>query len=187
MITSKPPIHILLRLVLESSSVENAVEQVSSLGCATSAHMLIADSSTSQGAEVSPLGTFVVTEDSDRVVVHTNHFLSNNLVEEPMWLKDSPVRLVRIRQLADDLVQLEKRGIQIGLRQIRDLFRDKENPPGSICRQPYLSSPKTGPDVDSTVVSIFNICMDLKKGQPKAEVVFHPGSKEEGKVHRLPW
>lgn len=184
MISSKPPIHILLRLVLESPSVETAIQQIEDLGCATSAHMLIADSSVSLGAEVSPLGTFVIREDSSRMVVHTNHFLLNNLVDEPVWLEDSPVRLERMRQLANELVQKTRKGSRIGLRQVRDLFRDEENPPGSICRHISELIPEMRPD---SIVSLFNICMDLRRNQPKAEVVFHIGSKTEGNVLRMPW
>jgi len=36
-------------------------------------------------------------------------------------------------------------------------------------------------------MSLFNIVMDLEKGNPKAEVVFNIGSDEENPVVRMPW
>ncbi|GJJ13984.1 hypothetical protein Clacol_008241 [Clathrus columnatus] len=174
MVSSKPPIHILLRLVLESTSMKDAMGQIMKLGCATSAHMLIADSAGSQGVEVSPPGTFIIKEDSERIVVHTNHFLLNNLVEEPLWLMDSPSRLERIRVLvAELLVRENSKGTQVVIQHVRNLFRDTANPPGSICRVLDVA----GAD---SIVSIFNICMNLRKGRPEAEVVFHLGSRSEG-------
>ncbi|KAF8583524.1 AAT-domain-containing protein [Ramaria rubella] len=175
MIPTLLPVHVLLRLVLESESVSAAINQLETLGgCATSAHMLIADPSGSRGAEISPLGMSVIQEDEDRVVVHSNHFILNRLVEELKWLEDSPGRIQRIRELCAVVVQENKDGSLIDMDRMRTLFRDRNNPPGSICRR-----------LDA-IESLFNIVMDLREGYASAEIVFKIGAKDEAAMIRLP-
>jgi len=172
------PIHALLRRVLESNSVDSAITELKELGgCACSAHMLIADPEGSKGVEISPLSTEIIDEDEDGIVVHTNHFLLNRSMDEPTWLEDSPLRIKRMRELCAE-VSKERRGSPaVTVERLRSLFRDRKDSPGSICRHD---------DPKEHLESLFNIMMDLEEGDPKAEVVFGIGSKDEEDMVRLP-
>jgi isopenicillin-N N-acyltransferase like protein len=178
MVSSLLPIHILLRLVLESDSVTKAIDRLTSLqGSATSAHLLIADPMGSRGVEISPFGLKAIKEDEDGVVVHSNHFVLNHPVDEPQWLVDSPFRIERIRELCGEAIEESREGSTVDIDRVRMLFRDTMNPPGSICCQ----------DTERGLVSLFNIVMHLSEGPPKAEVVFAIGTGEEGMALPLPW
>ncbi|KIJ42351.1 hypothetical protein M422DRAFT_68013 [Sphaerobolus stellatus SS14] len=175
-----PPIHILLRLVLESTSLADAISKLQSLGgCATSAHMLIADSTGSRGVEISPNGICILNEDANGIVAHSNHFILNRLVDEPKWLEDSPFRIERMKTIAGSLLREHTTTPSKNpIKQVRDLFRDRENAPGAICRS---EASELG------IASLFNIVMELDKSNPKAEVVFAIGSEEEKPVMHMPW
>lgn len=177
---SLPPIHVLLRLVLECTSTSEAIAKLQSIGgCATSAHMLIADHSGSKGVEISPNGICILEEDANGIVAHTNHFLLNRLVNEPKWLEDSPFRIERMKNISQSLLaSLKQDHSKVTIKRVRDLFRDRENAPGAICRS------ETSAD---GIMSLFNIVMDLEKGSPRAEVVFAIGSDEEQPVVHMPW
>lgn len=96
--SSKLPIHLGLRVCLESTSVENALQTLSSLGGVASAqHILLADSKTALGLELSPLGDVHLKEDEFGMVTHTNHFLENRYTDEIPWIPGSPIRLDRVR------------------------------------------------------------------------------------------
>jgi len=182
MVSSLLPIHVLLRRVLESQSVNDAIKLLSDLGgCATSAHMLIADPSQSRGAEISPLGMSIINEDEDGIVVHSNHFLLNRMVDESSWLEDSPFRMQRIHELISGIVKDNDENVDITLERVRNLFRDKANAPRAICRE---VDPQ---DAQDQIESIFNIVMKLREGNPEAEVVFAIGTTDETKIMTLPW
>ena len=158
----------------------NAIDQLEKLqGCATSAHMLIADPTGSRGVEISPHGMRLIEEDEDRVVVHSNHFVLTHPVDEPPWLADSPMRIKRIRELCGEVIQEHREGSTVDIDRVRTLFRDTTNSPASICRQ---EEPERG------IMSIFNIVMQLnEEGPGKAEGVFAIGTVDEGDVAQLPW
>jgi isopenicillin-N N-acyltransferase-like protein len=184
-ISSKIPIHVALRLCLESPSAQMAAERVSELGgIACSVHILVADSTTALGLELSPLGDVYLKEDVLGTVTHTNHFIENRNVIEPPWLSGSPIRLDRVRQLLRELISGGISGSQITPGLLRDrIFSDTFNAPQAIC---CSEDPSRGPAVRSK--TIFNIIMNLEKDNVSAElVVGRPGSGEETAVIRMPW
>ncbi|OGM43390.1 putative acyl-CoA:6-aminopenicillanic-acid-acyltransferase [Aspergillus bombycis] len=184
-ITSKVPIHVALRLCLESTSVENALQTLSSLGgVASSQHILIADSTTSLGLELSPLGDLHLKEDENGVITHTNHFIENKNVTEPSWIKGSPARLERAQQLVRELVNNGIQGDSITPSLLREqVFSDTCNAPQSICSQEDPSSHPT-----RRTSTLFNIVMNLDKQDLGAEVVVgQPGSGKESPVIKMPW
>ncbi|KAF8512080.1 acyl-coenzyme A:6-aminopenicillanic acid acyl-transferase-domain-containing protein [Hysterangium stoloniferum] len=182
MVSSLLPIHVLLRRVLESRSVNDAIRLLTDFGgCATSAHMLIADPSKSRGAEISPLGMSIINEDEDGIVVHSNHFMLNRMVDEPSWLEDSPFRVRRIHELIYGIVKDHYENEDITLERVRNLFRDKENAPRAICRE---VDPQ---DTQDQIESIFNIVMELREGNPKGEVIFGIGTAAETRIMTMPW
>ncbi|RAL06674.1 putative acyl-CoA:6-aminopenicillanic-acid-acyltransferase [Aspergillus homomorphus CBS 101889] len=187
-LSSKLPIHIALRLCLESVSVEAAIQKLSSLGgVASSQHILIADSTVALGLELSPLGDDHIAEDEYGMITHTNHFLLNRKVIEPPWLSGSPVRLARVRELAKEIVDsgvLEEDNVDIVGTVLRGrIFSDTCDGPQSICWQ----EDPTQPSIVRTA-TLFNIVMRLEEGNLGAEVVFgKPGSGLESSVVEVPW
>ncbi|KAJ5293942.1 hypothetical protein N7508_008763 [Penicillium antarcticum] len=185
MISSKIPIHVALRLCLESTSVKNAVETLESLGGVASAqHILCADGTTALGLELSPVGDKHMAEDASGIIRHTNHFIENRYVNEPPWLSGSPIRLERLHKLTQELIREGVKGDSITPALLRDrIFSDTYNMPQAICCQEDPSRPIT-----SRSSSLFNIVMNLDPNNLGAEVVFgRVGSGEEGPVLRMPW
>lgn len=185
-VNSKLPIHVALRLCLESTSVENAVQTLSSLGgVASSQHILIADPTTSFGLELSPLGDVHLKEDEFGIITHTNHFIENRYVDDPPWLSGSPIRLERIRQLCHELIHDEIEGEKITPVLLRQkIFSDTYNAPQSICCQ---EDPTRHHSVRSK--TLFNVIMKLDLQDLGAEVVWGQpqAGKEESPVFRMPW
>ncbi|KAH8424078.1 putative acyl-CoA:6-aminopenicillanic-acid-acyltransferase [Aspergillus melleus] len=185
-ISSKVPIHVALRLCLESQSVEEAVQAIGSLGgIACSAHILVADSATSLGLELSPLGDVHLKENEHGIITHTNHFLENGHVVEPAWIPSSPYRLDRINQLTNELVGSGLHGDSITPALLREtIFSD-------TCNSPYSISLRQGdPNRHWTVrsITLFNIVMNLDARCPEAELVIgQPGTGTESSVIKIPW
>lgn len=142
------PAHFGLRMVLESTSVGDAVRKLESYGMASSAHILIGDPHTSLGLEFTK-STFAHCEpDAEGRVVHTNHLLKEHPGEtDTVWLKDS---LVRVDTMAANAGTL---GAEPSWEDISKLFEDEQNAPGSICR---TETEETGS------ATLFNIVMDLR-------------------------
>lgn len=185
MISSKLPIHIALRLCLESTSVDNAVKTLESLGgVASSQHILVADSTTALGLELSPMGNKYIPEDASGLLGHTNHFIENRYVEEPPWLSGSPIRLERLGQLTQELISNGVKGDAVTPALLRErVFSDTYNAPQAICCEEDPSR-----HISMRSSSLFNIVMNLDPKNLGAEVVFgRVGSGEEGPVLRMPW
>jgi isopenicillin-N N-acyltransferase-like protein len=185
MISSKLPIHVALRLCLESTSVAEAVETLERLGGVASAqHILVADSTTALGLELSPVGNKFIPEDASGLIGHTNHFIENRYVEEPPWLSGSPIRLKRLGDLTTELISSGVKGDAIYPALLREqIFSDTYNAPQAIACQEDESR-----DTATRSSSLFNIIMSLDPHNLGAEVVWgRPGSGKEGPVLRMPW
>jgi len=142
------PAHFGLRMALESSSMADAVRKLESYGMASSAHILLADSTTALGLEFTK-STFAHCEpDAARRIVHANHLLKEHPGEtDTVWLKDSLTRVPTMTANAGLL------GAEPGWEAISKLFEDEQNAPGSICRTETK---------DTGSATLFNIVMDLK-------------------------
>lgn len=180
---SKVPIHLALRICLSSHSAAAAISKLESLGgIAASAHILIADASGPRGLELSPVGNVYLDPDPRGMVFHTNHFLSNKLVEEPPWLSGSPARLARVEELA---VEMHEKGEKVDGEALRKrIFSDQVNAPQAICAMEDEDMP-----VPSQYRTLFSIAMRFGEGEePRGEVVWgRPGSGDEGPVLNMPW
>lgn len=182
-IPSKIPIHVALRVCLDSVSAAAAIATLEELGgVASSQHILIADPTGPIGLEVSPNGTVHLKPDSNDIVVHTNHFVENRLVDERPWLAGSPIRLERMTKLTAELAESKEAPIGDVLRQ--RVFSDKFNSPQAIC---CIGDPER-PEATRSM-TLFCIIMNFAKGtKPSAEVVWGmPGSGDEGEVLSMPW
>ena len=147
---SRMPVHLGLRTVLESSSVEQAIEVLKTVGMASSAHMLIGDAVGSVGLEFTSTTFAHLEMDARRRIVHSNHMLLHHKgLREPPWLPDSPFRISRVKTLMGDM---DAREVEPSWTEFSRFFEDEENFPGAICRK------QQG---DSTSATLFNIVMDL--------------------------
>lgn len=72
------PCHLGLRVVLESSSREEAVETLSVHGVASSCHMLVADATGGVGLEWSSKDLRKIEMNASKQVFHTNHYLATH-------------------------------------------------------------------------------------------------------------
>ncbi|RJE21610.1 Acyl-CoA 6-aminopenicillanic-acid-acyltransferase [Aspergillus sclerotialis] len=182
---SKLPIHVALRVCLESTSVENALQTLASCGGVASAqHILIADPTISLGLELSPVGDVHLKEDEFGMITHSNHFLENRYVDENPFKPGTYLRLERIRELAQNLAKDGVKGEKITPTLLREkLFTDSRNAPYAICA---LGDPNLHRTVRSC--SLFNIVMNLSMPNPSAEVVLvHPEGRMGDSVMKMPW
>ncbi|KAK5942494.1 hypothetical protein PMZ80_005059 [Knufia obscura] len=182
--SSKIPVHIALRVCLESTSKKEAIDRIKSLGGIASAqHILLADTEGPVSLELTPKGDTHILPDEDGIVCHTNHLIENRDVHEPPWLSGSPIRLDRIRKLMKQVATTEKYVDGDILR--RRVFSDTYNAPQAICCQEDPSRP-----IASRSSTLFCIVMKLGacNDLPQAEVVWgQPGSGREGDVLHMPW
>jgi isopenicillin-N N-acyltransferase-like protein len=179
---SRLPIHVALRLCLESTTASSAISTLETLGVASAQHILIADLNGPKSLELSPKGNIIISPDSQGKVCHSNHFIQNTYVKEPPWLAGSPIRLARIQALTQELASGGNAVTPDVLR--RCVFSDSFNAPQAICCQEDETRP-----VETRSSTLFCIIMRFVKGKkPFAEVVWgRPGSDEEGEVLKMPW
>ncbi|KAH8724323.1 peptidase C45 acyl-coenzyme A:6-aminopenicillanic acid acyl-transferase-like protein [Phaeosphaeriaceae sp. PMI808] len=146
--STRLPIHFGLRMALESTSVQEAVQKLESYGMASSAHILLADPDTAVGLEFTKSSFAHCVPDAAGRIIHTNHLLQEHTNEvDTVWLKDSVSRADTMTQITK-AVKGEPNWDSIGR-----LFEDEENYPSSICR---FQTKETGSG------TLFNIVMDLK-------------------------
>ena len=144
------PCHWGLRMVLDSWSREEAVGRLEREGgVASSCHMLVADASGGVGLEWSAADVQKCEMNSKGQVFHSNHYLCAHpgVGDDTKWLKDSSFRVGRIEELAGKIDGVPSK------EDIKEIFKDEANYPGSICR---------AQKAPSTSASLFNIVMDLK-------------------------
>lgn len=143
------PCHLGLRMVLDSPSREEAVKKLEEFGVASSCHMLVADATGGVGLEWSSKDLRKIEMNPSKQVFHTNHYLATHDegVVDTVWLKDSLVRVVRVKELC------KKLGESPSHDEIADVFKDEKGLPTSICRNERDGN-ATG--------TLFNIVMDLE-------------------------
>ena len=152
---NKLPVHLGLRVCLDSMSKDEAIQKLTRCGIASSCHILIADNSGGTGLECSHVHMTQLPMSSDGVLTHTNNFVRPHAVKEDMDLKDSPRRLKRINQLVEQLKEiLDEDTPEPELGDIATLLKDEEDYPTSICRAPTSTN---------TTSTLFSITMDLGK------------------------
>lgn len=141
------PVHLALRLVLESTSRQEAVSQLEVYGVASACHMLIADATGGVGLEWSCKDLKKLEMNSHGQIFHANHYLVEHVVKDECPWIDSHFRIERIEELASTVSEAP------AMSDIGVLFRDERNYPAAICRTQ---------EGDSSIGTLFNIVMDLK-------------------------
>lgn len=164
------PVHLGLRVILESPSAYEAVETLEKLGMASSAHLLIADASGAIGLEFTSTTFARLQMDPHHRVYHSNHLLVEHpFVDEPQWLPDSKFRVDRIKDLT---AQLDAKSTQPSWAEFSKLFEDEVNHPTAICRSE---------GAPGSTETLFNIVMDLE--ETRAVVRLGRPCRSEETVH----
>lgn len=149
---AKMPIHLALRLSLESETLSQAVDNLEAIGAAGSAFLLLAQGDQPMGLEMTSKTTKRIGRDSYGRIMHTNHLLQKHEMAEEWPEDDSFSRYERINQLTDDYHDAHSTGL--GERDLLNFFDDHSGTPFAICRR------QEGDCADAT---LFNITMDLNK------------------------
>jgi isopenicillin-N N-acyltransferase like protein len=146
----KLPVHLALRMVLDSQSKDEAADALRRFGVAAAAHIQIADKTTGAvGFECTSADIVELEMDGAGVCTHSNHLTKLHAVEDKGLLVDSPPRLQRIGQL---LKEVETPTIQ----SLAELLKDEEGYPTSINRAQTEKA---------AIETLFSIVMDLGQGK----------------------
>lgn len=161
------PCHLGLRLALDCTTRDEAVEHLTSYGVASACHMLVADETGSVGLEWSSTDLQTLNMNDQGQIFHSNHYIVEHpeLDVEP-WLADSDFRLDRVERLCNDVPKPPAIDDLLGV------LEDEKNYPAAICR---------AVDGSAGIATLFSILMDLKSkrsvvrlGRPSApEEVIH--------------
>jgi isopenicillin-N N-acyltransferase-like protein len=143
------PVHLGLRVALESTSATEAVQKLGKIGLASSAHILIGDVTTATGLEFTSTTYAQLPVDANGRVIHSNHLLLPHPgVYESPWLGDSPVRIAVMEKNTTAVTEALSWPV------FSRLFEDETNYPAAICRAQEGSS---------TSATLFNIVMELRE------------------------
>jgi isopenicillin-N N-acyltransferase-like protein len=148
--TTKLPLHLALRLVLESETLSQAVDEIVSTGIAGSGFLLLGQDDQSVGLEVTSKTIKRIDTDSLGRIMHSNHLLLQHegAIEWPE--DDSFTRLKRITELTD--AHHAKREAELSEDDLLGFFDDHYNKPFSICRWQ---------EKECKDATLFNIIVDL--------------------------
>jgi isopenicillin-N N-acyltransferase-like protein len=144
---NRMPVHLGLRMCLESKTREEAVRKLKEVGIASACTIVIADKTGGVALECSSVGFKEIEMDDKGKVFHSNHYLKKQEgVFDTQYPKDTLDRIKRIKHLADGV-----KG-EVTLEKVADIFKDEHGLPTSICRA------KGGASKGAT---LFNIVSDL--------------------------
>jgi len=146
---SRLPVHLGLRMALESRSAKEAETRLRGFGIASASSIGIADAQEGGFAlECSYKGFGRVERDNEGKMFHSNHFLvEHEGVVDTRKPTDTLQRITRIEELTGRI-----KG-DLTFEKLLNVFKDEKDYPTSICRA--VGGPSWG-------TSIFNIIMELK-------------------------
>lgn len=170
------PLHIVLRGILNSGTLSDAIRAVGNPGIACSANFLTASK---EGETITIEATskdYDVIYGSEGFLAHTNHFTSLRLANikdtGKLIFPDSFVRLGRAIKLIKEL------GKKIDVEGIKEILSDHVERPNSICRHENFND-----DPGMRMGTVFSIIMNLNK----MEIYISPGSPCSNKYTRHPF
>ncbi len=158
------PLHIVMRGVLDSPSLNSALDKVIKSKTASAINFIITQHGvTAVNMEIIPQD-FDLTFPVDGFIAHTNHFLCERLLSQVKdfgreMCVDSFLRLDRARHL---LAAAPK----VDLPMLKQFQSDHYNYPMSICRHLDQSDPQLIASIFSVVLDLTNKEMHLSPGQP---------------------
>lgn len=125
--TNGVPIHILLRAILECSSIDAVRKTISRAGTGRSANILVADKSGARFDMEFAATEQIEVEDPGDVIAHTNHYMDPDMFSMPHVLENSTLRLNRAYALAQNVKTRDRETM------VR-MLSDTENPGNAICQ-----------------------------------------------------
>ena len=125
--TNGVPIHILLRAILECSSIDAARETIDRAGTGRSANILVADESGARFDMEFAATKQIEVDDPGDVLAHTNHYLDPEMFSVPHILENSKLRLNRAYALAKETETRDRATLV-------QMLSDTANPGNSICQ-----------------------------------------------------
>jgi isopenicillin-N N-acyltransferase-like protein len=162
------PVHVLLRAILDASSLAEAAELMNTWRDGKASHILVGDAageslSVEFGGEASHR-----LRPEDGLILHTNHYLAGNSPNNRELFPSTHERMEKARSMmaADDSPEA-----------IRSMLLDQSEQEFSICR-PYSPSaiPGFGP-----VGTVFTVLMDLRRGAMEVRA----GSQPDRQFYRI--
>ncbi len=132
--TNGVPIHILLRAILESSSIDEARGAIDRAGPGRSANILVADEQGNRFDMEFAATEQIEVEDPGDVIAHTNHYLDPEMFAVPHVLENSTFRLDRAYALAKE-IEIRDRST------MARMLSDTANPGNAICQTYRLREP----------------------------------------------
>jgi len=150
------PVHIILRKILDSNTIGDAVEAVATSKRASSGNFLIGNSEGEIINIESAPEDFGVLYADKGYLSHTNHFLCSNLIcrvqdKGKVILPDTFHRLGRINRLLDQAGRLN-------FIKCSEFLADHRNYPDSICRHEDEKDPE-----GKQLASVYSTIMDLEE------------------------
>ena len=125
--TNGVPIHILLRAILECSSIDAVRKTISRAGTGRSANILVADKSGARFDMEFAATEQIEVDDPGDVIAHTNHYLDPDMFSMPHVLENSTLRLNRAYALAQNVKTRDRETMA-------RMLSDTENPGNAICQ-----------------------------------------------------
>ncbi len=147
--TNGVPIHILLRSILESSSIDEARKVINRAGHGRSANILVADETGNRFDMEFAATEQIEVDDPGDVIVHTNHYMDPEMFSMPDVLENSTLRFDRAYALASEH-KTRDRATMVSM------LSDTDNPGNAIC-QTYRQREPLG-----NMGTVCTLTMDLK-------------------------
>ncbi|MEQ9519454.1 MAG: C45 family peptidase [Parvibaculum sp.] len=149
--TNGVPVHILLRALLECSTLAEARAMIERAGNGRSANIMVAHKNGERfDMEFAATEKFELTDKGD-ILAHTNHFIEQNVFTIPEMLENSTLRLSRVGKLSEAYGARDRRTME-------KMLSDTENPGNSIC-QTYRTRAPLG-----EMGTVCSLTMDLEAG-----------------------
>ncbi len=152
------PVHVLLRALLQRSSVRDAIAFCSRLSFGGSSNILMADrGGDAASLEFSPKGLRVVraSEKAGATLCHTNHFLHPEAAGWQAAQASNLSSLPRLERAREHAAARSRHGVE----DLKKLLRDESAGLLSICRRPDPALP-----AEARIESVASVIMELAPG-----------------------
>jgi len=163
------PVHLLLRVLLECKTVQQATKIVNTANFASSSNVMIADQSGAMAnLELSPHGVQALSA-VNNTLCHTNHFLHPSLAENETALAANLASVSRLVKAQETLPSLQD------LDDIKSLLSDTSNGLASICRFADTQLPPIAQieTITAVIMNLSNLDLWVSDAQPSVSPFRH--------------
>ncbi len=155
------PVHVILRLILDSSSIKDAMTKIENHEIGTASNVLMADDNGNFKSLEFARDHFYVLEDKNDIFIHTNHYLGNEALNtDRSQLASSYARYERATKISKEITDFS-------INDMKKIFLDKENEELPICRK-YVQDENMmlGGTVCSIIMDLPKRELHITKGNP---------------------